>query len=197
MQVLVNDAIANAVAAMFNREQNSARVFVFDSHVFTELEKHGLQHERVQRLLEKCPSDLLEFEQLFFLVHVGSHNTASEHWILVAVHQTLGHIVAVDSANGKHNSKISAVQRFLEGLYNRQGAQQGAPQLTLQWRGASLKEKTPSQQNGYDCGIFMLVALWCCIRRVPFRQALSDSLTHSGYWRSKITAWLMLGRVTM
>ena len=31
--------------------------------------------------------------------------------------------------------------------------------------------RTPLQENGHDCGVYMLAIAWCLIRRVPLRAA--------------------------
>lgn len=191
----------NAIVAVYNRERTGTYVFVFDTFVFTRLESDGFESDVITRLLAKVPSDvnLLEQEQLLFPVHLPSKDGDNfGHWYLIQSHRKLGHIAAVDFIRmGAHPKAIGLVQQFLEGLHRR--AHAGKPQsaLTLGWRSASLSPpRTPQQPNGFDCGVCLCVAMWCCIRKVPLSKALTAELlvttaSHRSFWRSLLTVWLM------
>ena len=200
----MTDDLMNATVAIFNRECSGAFAFVFDTFVFTELQTYGFDSPSVQRLLQKVPSNvnLLECEQLLFPVHVPSSSLRCGHWYAVQCHHTLGHVVALDSTRSSHPEAIRVVQIFIEGLHAKACAGRPACPFTDGFRAHSLcPPRSPAQPNDFDCGVFTLVTIWCCIQKVPLHEALTDELIessgpeHRSFWRAQLTIWLMKGRL--
>ena len=130
------------------------------------------------------------------MVNVPETSARPGHWYLVQANIAVGQIVAFDSAGQSHRDAICVVQKFLEALHAKEFAGRPTWMLTDSWLGVSFGNRTPLQENGHDCGVYMLAIAWCLIRRVPLRAALDNTRMLSNpesYWRARITVWLLNG----
>ena len=194
----LNDEIVNAVVAALNRDNTDTHAFVFSTFMYSALENEAVDSDTVQRLLRAAPpaSDLLSREQLLFMVNVPETSARPGHWYLAQANIAVGQIVAFDSAGQSHPDAIRVVQTFLEALHAKEFAGRPTWMLTDSWLGVSFGNRTPLQENGHDCGVYMLAIAWCLIRRVPLRAALDNTRMLSNpesYWRARITVWLLNG----
>lgn len=148
----------------------------FSSFFFSNLRDRGYQHVRrwAQRAKIGGP-DLLNVDTVFIPVH--NHN----HWTLMVVKpsaRTIEHFDSLGSASQRHIATIK------EWLRNELGPQYIEGQWTV------LPSASPQQNNGYDCGVFLLsTAKAVALGIDPLSYGASDVAT----LRKKIVAEIMDG----
>ena len=158
-----------------------------------------------RQVASQVPEDALACSQLFFLVNVPATNTQTGHWYFLRAHLKEGYIAAVDSCGATRERGIRLVQQLLEHLHTEALSQEGKPpseRLTVDWRAASLGDQTPQQTDWVSCGVYMLVAVWCCMAGVPIESRLecrsgaaAPSARSASYWRDRISLSLYRGRL--
>ena len=194
----LKDEEINAFAGMLNRACPRGYCFVMSSHIYIALEAGN--DETVERLLRAAPlcEDLLNKEQLLFMVNVPRSATSAGHWYLLQAHITGGHIAALDSWPGAHPDALTIVQAFVERLDRdvaERARQARTSPFTENWRSAARLQghgQTPRQTDAVSCGIYMLIAMWCCMSAVDPNAYLGGALT-ANYWRARVTLILYTG----
>ena len=204
----LNDEIMNAFVNMLNRASTCRHTFVFDSFLAMALLQDSeaiSKSEAIARLLKKVPAevDLLKLKELFFVVNVPKTDMTAAHWYFIRAHLKRGYIAAVDSCGGAHADALRAVQRFLEHLHAEALACDNHPlahRVTETWHMASLVHRTPQQGDATSCGVYVLIAIWCCMSGVDIGSRLSCRLGASGptarsvhYWRNRLALALYRG----
>lgn len=202
----VNDEIVSSFLGLLNRSTRDAYAFAFDSYMFGAMQRADgdATDEAVQRYLGKArrtAAELLELEQLLFVVHVEATQHTAAHWYFMQSSREHEHIIAIDSCGGQHAEAIEVVHRFLDSLHAQAAIADGTPRtahFTDGWRRGSLGPLTPQQPDGESCGIYVLIAIWCLMSQVDLHSRLRDGAARDGgqpvsYWRDRITLCLYCG----
>ena len=196
--------------ALLNRTTKGPVAFVFDCSFFGALsaaDGNAADIAVARRMAKRgTPSaaQLLEYDQLLFVVNVPATSHTVGHWYFVNSSRTLEHIVDIDSYGGSHPSDTALVQKFLESLHTAVAAEAGQPtptdRFTAGWRCGSLGSLTPGvrspqQPDNCSCGVYMLVAIWCLMASVDLHTVLQDGATGSNgqsvqLWRDRLALCL-------
>lgn len=122
---------------------------------------------------------------VFLAVNDNSNKTAGgSHWSLLLYQRDSGHFSHYDSqrrGNAKHARRIAAkLQAFLD----------AGTDLTF------VEEPSPSQQNGYDCGMYVIcnAEVLCETAQIEGRTGLPTNTITPAYITRKRTEWHSLIR---
>ncbi|PKY00061.1 cysteine proteinase [Aspergillus campestris IBT 28561] len=182
----LNDEVINAYLGLIvdylRRTHNNAgrhdkpRFHAFNSFFFTNLREKGYASVRRWATRAKIGGQsLLEVDTVFVPVH------HQHHWTLILVKpsdRTIEHFDSLGALSARH---VATVQTWLRG-------ELGDSFVQSEWR--VLPSRSPQQDNGSDCGVFLLsTAKAVAVGLEP----LSYGATDTPLLRRKIVAELMNG----
>ncbi|KAL5339955.1 hypothetical protein BJX70DRAFT_387596 [Aspergillus crustosus] len=178
---VINSYLAHIVDYLRQTNNNAGRhdkprYHAFNSFFFTNLRDKG--YESVRRWGTRAKigkQDLLEVDTVFIPVHNNSH------WTLIVVKPTDRTIEHFDSLGKLSKRHVEIVKTWLRG-------ELGPLYVEKEWR--ILPSESPQQNNGSDCGVFLLsTAKAVALDLEPLSYGARDSIL----LRKKIVAELMNG----
>ena len=168
--------VDNARRAANNHGRNAKPKFhAFNSFFYSNLRDKG--YESVRRWATRAKiggSSLLNVDTVFIPVHHGMH------WTLLVVKPSARTIEYFDSLDGSPTSHINRVKTWLI-------AELGKDYNESEWK--ILPGCSPQQNNGFDCGVFLLTTAKLCSLDLPLIYTANDI----PMIRRKIVAELMNG----
>ena len=184
-QAWLNDEVINAYlehivdnarrAANNNGRNAKPKFHAFNSFFYSNLRDKG--YESVRRWATRAKiggSSLLNVDTVFIPVHHGMH------WTLLVVKPSARTIEYFDSLDGSPTSHINRVKTWLS-------SELGKDYIESEWK--TLPGHSPQQNNGFDCGVFLLMTAKLCSLDLPLNYTACDI----PMIRRKIVAELMNG----
>ena len=152
------------------------------THFYTLLQNRVSNDNYWERKQQVVGKNLFEVNKIFIPINLNSN-----HWILVVVSMQLELIEGYDSMYTKPTRRptntdihiaMTTVKNFLEQQYE----QQYNSSLSTSWRTATRSGAVPSQENGTDCGVFMLAYM----DMISVEDDLNFSQTNINDFRARI-----------
>ena len=184
----LNDEVINIVMAiMFHHDSmlceedpsRSASHF-FNCHFIDKLVKDG--HDGVKRWSKKVRGkNIFALDKVYVPINVDEW-----HWRLAVINMKEKTIRCIDSMGLPGTSHLEALKLYLEAEHE---AKKGAPLPDAdEWELIEGTKKTPQQENGFDCGVFMLMA--CILLTVG--ESLDFSQEDITLFRERLTLIIAL-----
>lgn len=173
IEIVVN--LANKRAGR-DKRSDIPKVIAMNSFFYKNLKEKGPPAIKNWMRRKNAPgTDLLKVETLLIPICQASH------WTLAVVQPRLRTIEYLDSY-GRYNKPIVAnIKAFLK-------QELGVAYIEEEWK--VLDTESPTQKNGYDCGVFLLTNAECCSGGVNCNAYEEAEL---GTQRERIAAVLVLG----
>ena len=92
--------------------------------------------------------DLFSCDKIIF-----PFNQRNKHWFLVVAHVTKREIHVYDSLGKKYSDEVGKIYLFMKTLHKIQKNYD----MFDEWKINDLSSQVPSQKNGNDCGVYMLM----------------------------------------
>lgn len=155
----LNDNIIDFYLNMVT-DQNKA-VYCWTTHFYTTLKQKGYQG--VARWAKRRKINVFEKDRVIVPI-----NIMGTHWALAVIDNRRKRISYFDSLASRGN--IAAVE-LLQVYMSKEAERLLLPQVTYDLIPG---EKTPQQQNGYDCGVFTCTVAKCISGEQPLRFSQQD-----------------------
>ena len=178
-----------------NANANSEGTLYVQSQTITSLISHykSITPERLMRRNKKILGGVRpeNVKKIYIVLHLGTH------WVLVVVDVVARHLLIYDSLSG--SNKLTKEQQFSSYVYSRAALQIITNNFKTFGPDASKKKEwhvginvenlttpdsIPQQQNGTDCGVFMLMNM----DRLSHNRKLDYTQTDIRVYRNKIAA---------
>ncbi|KGQ01527.1 hypothetical protein PAAG_11764 [Paracoccidioides lutzii Pb01] len=166
----LNDEVINAYLALIvdharraagnSGRHDKPRYHAFSTFFFSNLRDKG--YESVRRWASRAKiggSELLRVEMIFVPIH------DSEHWTLMVVRPVARTIEHFDSLGSPSLAHIATVKKWLRG-------ELGELFVEEEWR--VLPSISPQQDNGSDCGVFLLTTAKLVALGMPLKYGARD-----------------------
>eukprot|EP01091_Cochliopodium_minus_P003156 TRINITY_DN1299_c0_g1_i7.p1 TRINITY_DN1299_c0_g1~~TRINITY_DN1299_c0_g1_i7.p1 ORF type:complete len:608 (+),score=156.06 TRINITY_DN1299_c0_g1_i7:7775-9598(+) len=145
------------------------KVHFFNTYFYSQYKKNGLDYVK---LWENSFGNIFQLDYLFVPI-----NIENLHWTLVVIDFKKHRISYFDSLKGRNDECLSKILDFLEYKHFSPSLLDHVPKNQKEnWRSLwtiDQPENIPSQHNGYDCGVFVLMyALYISFKKFPhFKQS--------------------------
>eukprot|EP01034_Spumella_vulgaris_P031276 gene31276-38643_t len=141
-------------------------------------------YKNVQRWSRKF--DVFAKDKVFMPI-----NLSQTHWVMAVAFVQRREIHYYDSMNGSGDRYLPHIMQWLvdEAKDKKKGSIVIDP---LEWKQISMREDTPQQRNGVDCGVFSTICADFLSDDLPLLYAQEDM----GEYRIKIGAAIMRGVIT-
>ena len=151
----LNDEIVNfylnMVKARSNENENLPNVYAFNSYFYERLQTKGYDGMRKYFRREAKEFDLFNFDMIFVPIHY-KFPVGHEHWALALIDLKKRGAYYYDSLRRDNSKILENLLNYLESVHM---DKKKAPFDTSDFTNENVKD-IPTQENGYDCGIFML-----------------------------------------
>ena len=196
----LNTQLVNAIGGLINTTFSHIRVF--DTALMQVMLRADAKvtQPQVKVKLEALLSNFVSCAELFTdgdgdnsrALWAFPFNLSDQHWGLVVLHFGARLVVTADSMNGekeqRHDEAARAAQIITQELFRMRG-RAGAIQWAS-WRYRSLSNATVQQDDSINCGVYMLVLLWCLARGVPLCNVCAVDWPR---WRMRLALWAVRG----
>jgi sentrin-specific protease 1 len=120
-------------------------------------------YENVKRWSKKL--DIFEMDKNFFPINIGNM-----HWTLAVVYPQKKRIEYFDSMRGKGEFYTDALLRWIQD----EAVTRGLNINMEEWTTYSRSHEIPQQGNGFDCGVFTIIAADFLSDNLPLLYSQSD-----------------------
>mmetsp|Transcript_15098 Transcript_15098/g.30446 ORF Transcript_15098/g.30446 Transcript_15098/m.30446 type:complete len:257 (+) Transcript_15098:1427-2197(+) len=179
----LNDEVVNIFMAVMryhdsvlcDEDPSRSPSHCFNTHFIDKLVKDG--HDGVKRWSKKVPGkNIFALDKVFVPINVDDW-----HWRLAVISMKEKTIQCIDSMGLPGTSHLEALKGYFEAEHE---AKKGAPLPDADdWELIEGTSETPQQENGFDCGVFMLMA--CILLAVG--EPLDFSQEDIALFRERIT----------
>lgn len=144
----LNDAVINTYLIMLMRAAHRHN-FIFSTYfmssLYTDDQTYNYDRMRKWKRSQILKGSLFQNEKVLIPIHVNQ-----DHWILAVVDMKQRKICTYDSLCATESVYIDILQRFLSDERKMENGEE------IYWRIESNSRRVPRQDNGYDCGVFLL-----------------------------------------
>ena len=183
----LNDEVINKYLQMLNK--HNSNIFIYDTTFHTAFVEGGF--ERVQNYYRR--KNVLSFNSIFIPVHLGSH------WFLITYNGeeliSFDPYNYPDSVGRKKQDLLEINKKFHTDILTKLKCNYLQPlfqKYNKQWIDISIKVKLPpeipAQDNGHDCGVFLLMFAKCIILHLDFDFATDDMINIRDKIKEEINA---------
>ena len=171
--------------------------YIYSSFFFTRCMKATnegpvFDYAAVKRWSDRIPGGLANIDNLFIPI-----NRDNEHWLFLQIHFPTRTISLCDSL-GQNRDNLAYMRTAKQYLYvehrrHNPGSTDQFHEWIQNWTALDLSHTSPRQQNGYDCGIFMLLLLALCAQGITLRKSsYTQDLVNGKSIRKRLVhvAWL-------
>jgi hypothetical protein len=163
----LSDEVINYMIAMIREEDRPRSDVMMSTFFYTKLMGGNdvYSFERVQRWWRRLEPNrsIGQIRRVFIPMHINNN-----HWILAVIDMPNHQILQYDS----HNSNNEIHHTLLEPLKRWVSDQSGHSIDASSW--PIIAQRTPQQQNGFDCGVFLLIILRRLINNQPLNFTQAD-----------------------
>ena len=149
--VWLNDEVINLYSKMVVKElQNKGeKIHLYRSHFWSRLSSEdGVSCENVKRWSRNVfEGDIFKLNKLFIPINLNDM-----HWILAVIYINDKRIQIYDSMHGPGYRILNKLLDYLKFEFQDKKKNKGS---WSEWQLVPCKDDTPSQENGYDCGVFV------------------------------------------
>ena len=162
----LNDEIVNFVGRILiakSRSTSSSRAHVYSSHFMNRLLSGGPRREdynfqEVRNYDNRIENGLASLDELYIPINVNN-----AHWIFTQVNFRRKTVFLFDSM-GKQQSNNHYIEETMRYVYDAlfkdsPNDRSSFTDWSQDWTGSDESGRSPLQDNGYDCGIFMLISM--------------------------------------
>ena len=158
----LNDEVINYATKKLIQPLNQ-RTHCYNSHFFSRCliqtaEGPRFEYNDVKRWSDRIPGGLDSLEDLYVPI-----NKDNSHWVFIRVNFPTKTIHLYDSLRLDHSNSVylTTMKHYLYAEYQRlhPGQNVGFQQWAQQWTSVDRSDDCPRQENGDDCGVFMILSM--------------------------------------
>ena len=165
---------------LFERDKNRRHSHFFNTFFAERLlktDKH-YKYENVKKWSKKL--DIFEMDKIFFPINIDNM-----HWTLAVVYPQEKRIEYFDSMRGKGKFYMDGLLQWIKD----EAATKEHPINIEEWTTYSRSDEIPQQGNGFDCGMFAIIAADFLLDNLP----LQYSQQNMEFFRMKIIVHILNG----
>ncbi len=169
----LNDSIIEFYAKLLMQKDHleGTKSYYFSSFWLTKLHVGGKYNFlNCRRWLRRLPTDILLHETLYFPIHKPGH------WVLIVVLLREYKMFYLDSMGESGQSYLKVVFRFLSDISQSDGFEYMRAEMNWIFLDSDALHDLPQQENGYDCGMFVLMFMRAISRRIPLVSYTQQSM---------------------
>lgn len=174
----LNDEVINFYFELI-AERSAGKVHVMNTFFYPKLKDSG--YAAIKRWTKKV--DIFAKERILIPVHLGVH------WCMAEIAMKEQKIYYYDSLHGSNDLCLQLLMSWIDSEHT---DKKSAPLPSASaWQLCTPHAQTPTQQNGYDCGVFT-----CATAEFRSRgAALSFTQADMPYFRQRISYEILTGRL--
>ena len=171
----LNDSIIEFYAKLLMQKDHleGTKSYYFSSFWLTKLhvgQEGKYNFLNCRRWLRRLPTDILLHEILYFPIHKPGH------WVLIVVLLREYKMIYLDSMGERGQSYLKVVFRFLSDISRSDGFDSMRSEINWTFLDSDALHNLPQQDNGYDCGMFVLMFMRAISRRIPLVSYTQQSM---------------------
>ena len=126
------------------------------------------KYENVTRWTNKF--NIFEMDKIFFPINIGKY-----HWTLAVIYPQKKRIEYLDSSGGNGQLYRNGLLRWIKDEADKHGADKHGLFLNIhEWKTYSRSHEIPQQDNGWDCGMFAIIAADFLSDNLPLHYTQND-----------------------
>lgn len=181
----LNDEILNFYFELLLERSKSnstlPNLHIFNTFFYPRLKNGGFS--QIRRWTKKI--DIFSFDMILIPIHLGIH------WCCAEINFKTRTIIYYDSLHSENNECLRLLHGYLIEEYSDKKGNDGVENFNFSsWRLLSPKN-IPSQQNGYDCGVFACIFAEFRSRGMNFTFSQKDMK----YFRERISYEILIGKL--